>query len=270
GALAYAFGCGKPVISTPFWHAEELLAEGRGILVPFGDTAAIAQETCGLLRDEQRRHALRKKAYLAGREMVWSHVAHLYMASFQRARQARQDEPLRPLAIRTLEEQQSNLPSWRLEHLTRITDSTGIFQHSCFSVPDFAHGYCTDDNARALLLTVLLEELGRDTAEVQRAASAYAAFVNAAFNPDLRRFRNFVTFGRQWTEKAGSDDSHGRALWALGTCVGRSRQRHLQHWAVRMFGQALPAIEETTSPRGWAFTLLGIHEYFRKLSGDRL
>jgi glycosyltransferase involved in cell wall biosynthesis len=269
GALAYAFGCGKAVIATPFWHAEELLADGRGILVPFGDSAAIGQEICGLLRDEPRRHAMRKKAYLVGREMVWNHIAHLYMGSFQRARQSRQDEPLRPLAIRTLEEQQANLPSWRLEHLMRITDSAGIFQHSCYSVPNFVHGYCTDDNARALLLTVLLEELGRDTPEVQRAASAYAAFVNAALNPARRRFRNFMSFDRRWQEKIGSDDCHGRALWALGVCVGRSRQRHLQCWAVQLFGQALPAIEETASPRGWAFTLLGIQEYFRRLSGDR-
>ena len=213
GALAYAFGCGKAVISTPFWHAEELLADGRGILVPFGDSAAIAREICGLLRDESRRHAMRKKAYLLGREMVWSQVAHQYMESFQRARQSRQDEPLRPLVIRTLEEQQTNLPDWRLEHLLRMTDHAGIYQHACYSLPDYAHGYCIDDNARALLLTVLLEDLGRDTPEVQRAASAYAAFVNAAFNPAQRRFRNFLNFDRRWQDKVGSDDCHGRALW---------------------------------------------------------
>jgi glycosyltransferase involved in cell wall biosynthesis len=270
GALAYAFGCGKAVISTPFWHAEELLADGRGILVPFGDSAAIAREICGLLRDESRRHAMRKKAYLLGREMVWSQVAHQYMETFQRARQSRQDEPLRPLVIRTLEEQQTNLPDWRLEHLLRMTDHAGIYQHACYSLPDYAHGYCIDDNARALLLTVLLEDLGRDTPEVQRAASAYAAFVNAAFNPARKRFRNFLNFDRRWQDKVGSDDCHGRALWALGACVGRSRQRHLQCWAVPLFGQALPAIEETTSPRAWAFALVGINEYFRRLSGDRL
>jgi glycosyltransferase involved in cell wall biosynthesis len=270
GALAYAFGCGKAVISTPYWHAEELLANGAGIVVPFADSNAISQEICGLLRDDTRRHAIRKKAYLVGREMVWNQVAHLYMQSFQRARQSRQDEPLRPLAIPTLEERQSNLPDWRLDHLLRITDSAGIFQHSFYSVPDFVHGYCTDDNARALILTVLLEELGRDTPQVRGASSAYAAAINAAFNPAKKRFRNFLGFDRRWLEEVGSDDSQGRALWALGTCVGRWQKRHMQCWAVQMFEQALPAMLELSWPRSWAFALLGIHEYNRRLSGDRL
>jgi glycosyltransferase involved in cell wall biosynthesis len=270
GTLAYSFGCGKAVISTPYWHAEELLAEGRGILVPFGDPDAIGHEICGLLRDETRRHAMRKKAYLLGREMIWSYVAHLYMESFQHARGSRRDTPFKPLAMRTLEEQQSELPDLRLDHLWRMTDNTGMLQHACYTIPNFTEGYCTDDNARALLLAVLLEQLGFESPEVYRAAATYAAFVHAAFNPANRRFRNFMTFDRCWLEEVGSDDCHGRALWALGACVGRSKRRQFQSWAVQTFDQALPAIVETGSPRGWAFTLLGIHEYFRRLSGDRL
>jgi hypothetical protein len=269
GTLAYAFGCGKAVISTPYWHAEELLADDRGCLVPFGDSEAIARAMVELLRDEPRRHAMRKRAYLLGREMVWNQVAHLYLDSFQRARQSRQDVYIRPLVIGTLEEHWPRLPELRLEHLLRMTDSTGMFQHACYSIPNFSEGYCTDDNARALLLTVLLEELGRYGPEVGRAASTYAAFVDAAFNRDRRRFRNFMSFDRRWLEEVGSDDAHGRALWALGSCVGRSKQRRLQSWAVQLFERALPAIVETPSVRGWAFTLLGIEEYFRRLSGDR-
>ncbi len=271
GTLAYAFGSGKAIISTPYWHAEELLAEGRGVLVPFGDAKAIGREICGLLRDETRRHAMRKKAYLLGREMVWSQVAHHYVESFQRARQSCRDLPYRaPLIIRTLEEQQAELPIWRLDHLLRLTDATGIIQHACYTIPEFAHGYCTDDNARALLLTILLEEMGLDSPEVQRAALTYAAFINAAFNPERNRFRNFLSFQRTWLEEVGSGDCHGRALWALGVCVGRSRQVHFQCWAVQTFERALPAIAEMSSPRAWAFTLMGIHEYFRRLTGDRL
>jgi glycosyltransferase involved in cell wall biosynthesis len=269
GTLAYAFGCGKAVISTPYWHAEELLADDRGCLVPFGDSAAIARAMCDLLRDEPRRHAVRKRAYLLGREMVWNNVAHLYLDSFHRARQSRQDVYIRPLVIRTLEDHWSRLPDLRLEHLLRMTDSTGMMQHACHSIPNFAEGYCTDDNARALHLTVLLQELGRHGPDVQRAASTYAAFINAAFNQDRRRFRNFMSFERRWLEEVGSDDAHGRALWALGACVGRSKQRRLQAWAVQLFDRALPSIIETPSPRGWAFALLGIDQYFRRLSGDR-
>jgi glycosyltransferase involved in cell wall biosynthesis len=270
GTLAYAFGCGKAVISTPYWHAEELLADGRGILVPFGDSEAIAREICGLLRDETHRHAMRKKAYLLGREMIWSQVARGYEDSFQRARQGRQDGRAKPLAIRTLEERQTELPDWRLDHLLHMTDSTGMLQHATYSIPNFAEGYCTDDNARALLLTVLLENLGLDSTQVHHAASSYAAFVNAAFNPARGRFRNFLNFERHWLEEAGSEDSHGRALWALGACVGRSQRRHFQCWAAQLLEQALPAVTETTFARPWAFSLLGIHEYLRRLSGDRL
>jgi hypothetical protein len=270
GTLAYAFGCGKAVVSTPYWHAEELLADGRGILVPFADSAAIAREIRGLFQDEQRRHAMRKKAYLLGRDMIWSRVAQLYLETFQRARHGLADRPYRPLAVRTLADQQSDLPDWRLDHLWQLTDRIGIYQHACYCVPNYIEGYCSDDNARALLLTVLLGDLGQDSPDIQQASVTYAAFLFAAFNPARKRFRNFLTFDRHWPEEIGSDDCHGRALWALGACVGRSRQRHLQSWAVHAFDMALPAIVETTSPRGWAFALLGIHEYLSRLGGDRL
>src|SRR5260370_24047577 len=180
---------------------------------------------------------MRTKAYLWGREMIWRHVAPLYMGSFQRSRQGRQGAKVKPLAIQTLEERRAELPDWRLDHLLRMTDSTGMFQHASVGVPNFAEGYCTDDNARALLLTVLLENLGLDSTEVHQAASSYAAFINAAFNPARGRFRNFMNFERHWLEEAGSDDSHGRALWALGACVGRSQRRHFQCWAALLLEQ---------------------------------
>jgi glycosyltransferase involved in cell wall biosynthesis len=269
GTLAYAFGCGQAVISTPYWHAEELLADNRGLLVPFADSAAIAREICGLLRDEPRRHAMRKRAYLLGREMIWSHVALLYMESFQRVRRSRIELPIKPLAIPTLEERPWELPRWRLDHLLRMTDSTGMFQHACFALPIFAEGYCTDDNARALLLTVLLAEIGQDSPELQQAGTTYAAFLNSAFDWEKRRFRNFLGFDRRWLEQVGSDDCFGRAMWAMGACIGRSKRLNLPSWAVQTFDRALPTCTELTSPRAWASTLLGAHEYCRRLSGDR-
>jgi len=270
GTLAYAFGCGKAVISTPYWHAEELLADGRGILVPFRDPDALAEAVLSLLRDEAGRHAMRKRAYLLGREMVWSHVAHLYMESFQRARRARLERPIRPLAMRTLEERRLELPALRLDHLLRMTDSTGLLQHATYSIPNFEEGYCTDDNARALVLCTLLEELGQDTAEIRTAASRYAAFLQFAFDRQRRRFHNFLGFDRQWRDEVGSEDCLGRAVWALGMCVGRSERRDRQCWAAQLFDQAIPALGETTSPRAWALALLGIHEYLRRFSGDRV
>jgi glycosyltransferase involved in cell wall biosynthesis len=269
GTLAYAFGCGQAVISTPYWHAEELLADDRGVLVPFADSAAIGRGIISLLKDDPRRQAMRERAYTLGREMTWTHVAELYVKSFQDARRSR-DHVAKPLAVRTLDEQPLDLPRMNLDHMLRMSDSTGILQHACYSIPNNHEGYCTDDNARALVLTVLLEELGTDSPEVQQAASTYAAFLNYAFNPESCRFRNFMSFDRHWMEEDGSDDSQGRAIWALGTCIGRSRRRSFQSWAMQLFQKALPACASTTSPRTWALSLIGIHEYLRRLSGDRL
>ena len=269
GTLAYAFGCGKAVVSTPYWHAEELLADGRGILVPFADSGALAQEICELLRDETRRHAMRKKAYLMGRDMIWSQVAHQYVDSFQRARRSRLHLPFRPLAVRTLAEEPMDLPGWRLDHLARMTDSAGILQHAAYTLPNFAEGYCTDDNARALLVTIQLDQLGLSRPQVQRMTSTYAAFLNYAYNRERGRFRNFMGFDRRWREEVGSDDCHGRALWVLGACVRRSSRGDLQFWASQLFEQALPGILETHSPRAWAFALLGICHYLERLSGAR-
>ncbi len=269
GTLAYSFGCGKAVVSTPYWYAEELLADGRGVLVPFGDSSALAKEICALLRDEPRRHSMRKKAYMMGREMIWSHVAHLYMESFQRARRSRLDMPYKPLAVRTLAEQPMDLPGWRLDHLVRMTDSAGMLQHATSTIPNFSEGYCTDDNARALLLTVLLEQLGQSSPHVHRLATTYAAFLNYAFDRTRNRFRNFLGFDRTWLEKVGSDDSHGRALWVLGVSVARSRRRDLQLWASQLFDLALPTLTETTSPRAWAFGIIGVCQYLQRFSGAR-
>jgi glycosyltransferase involved in cell wall biosynthesis len=270
GTLAYSFGCGKAIVSTPYWHAEELLADGRGVLVPFADPPALAREVCGLLGDEARRAAMCEQAYRLGREMIWERSAEKYLESFQRTRLGRQDQPFRPLAVRTLEEQKAELPDWRLDHLSRMTDGTGLLQHATHTVPNFGEGYCTDDNARALLLTVLLEELGRGGPQVHRLATTYAAFLQAAFDRKQRRFRNFLGFDRRWLEEVGSEDSHGRAVWALGACVGRSRRADLPVWAASHFELALPTILETTSPRSWAFGLLGVQEYLRRFGGDRL
>jgi glycosyltransferase involved in cell wall biosynthesis len=270
GTLAYAFGSGKAVISTPYWHAEELLADNRGILVPFGDSAAMQEAIIGLLEDDTRRHAMRKRAYLMGREMTWSKAAQSYMRSFEMARHNPTRQLLRRLEVRTLDEERLELPDLRLDHLRRMSDSTGIYQHAIYSLPDFHHGYCTDDNARALITTVLLQELEVEGPELHRMAETYASFMHFAFDPDSKHFRNFMAYDRRWLETQGSEDSQGRAIWALGTCAGRSKHKHLQAWAVQMFERALPTILEARSPRTWAYALLGICEYFRRLSGDRV
>jgi glycosyltransferase involved in cell wall biosynthesis len=268
GALAYAFGAGKAVVSTPYWHAAELLADGRGMLVPFGDAPAIAEAVTGLLRDDSRRHAMRKQAYRLGRDMIWSNTAQLYMRSFEQARVEGSALSRKTFATKTLDQQPRALPRLRLDHLLRMTDSTGLFQHAVFTVPNFSEGYCTDDNARAFILTVLLDEMEEDPGIVRALTTTYAAFLNHAFNPKTRRFHNQMSFDRRWLDKERSEDSHARALWALGTGAGRSPYRSFQMMSGQLFALALPSVTAFTSPRAWAFSLLGIHEYLQRLSGD--
>jgi len=269
GTLAYTFGAGKAVISTPYWHAAELLADDRGILVPFGDAPAIASEVVALLGDDTRRHAMRINAYKIGRDMTWSNVAQKYMQSFEKARIESAVLSRKSFATKTLDDAPRQLPELKLDHLSRMTDSTGIFQHAIFNVPNFSEGYCTDDNARAFILTVLVDELNVDSEHVQTMAATYAAFLQYAFNPDKKRFHNHMSFDRRWVDGQGSEDCHARAIWALGLGVGRSPHRSFQVMAGQLFAQALPALTRFTSPRAWAFGLIGIHEYLRRLSGDR-
>jgi glycosyltransferase involved in cell wall biosynthesis len=270
GTLAYAFGAGKAVVSTPYWHAAELLADDRGVLVPFSDAPAIAREVIALLRDDTRRHAIRKNAYRIGRDMVWSSTAQMYMRSFECARLEAAAVSRKSLRAKTLDQKPRELPKMKLSHLSRMTDSTGVFQHAIFSVPNFSEGYCTDDNARAFVLSVLLGELGEDPEGARTLATTSAAFLYHAFDPKTQRFHNHMSFERTWLDQQGSEDCQGRALWALGIGVGRSPFRSFQMMAGQLFALALPALTEFSSPRAWAFGLIGIHEYLRRLSGDSL
>ena len=269
GTLAYAFGAGNAVVSTPYWHAAELLTAERGKLVPFRDAKAIAVAVVELLRDEALRHSMRKNAYKLGRDMVWSRVAQLYVKSFEQARLDHSFVGRKSSPIKTLDEQPGQLPEMKLDHLFRMSDSTGIFQHASFTVPNFAEGYCTDDNARALVLALRLQKLGHGSPRLGAQAATYAAFLNHAFDRKRGRFRNFMSFDRHWLEEVGSEDCQGHALWALGLCVSQSGQGSFQMLAAELFELALPVAADFMSPRAVAFTLIGIDEYLRRFSGDR-
>jgi len=269
GTLAYAFGAGNAVVSTPYWHASELLTAERGKLVPFRNANAIAVAVVELLRDEALRHSMRKNAYKLGRDMVWNRVAQLYVKSFEQARHDHSFVGRKSSPIKTLDEQPGQLPEMKLDHLFRMSDSTGIFQHASFTVPNFAEGYCTDDNARALVLALMLQKLGHGSPRLGAQAASYAAFLNHAFDRKHGRFRNFMSFDRHWLEEVGSEDCQGHALWALGLCVSQAGQGSFQMLAAELFEQALPVAAEFMSPRALAFTLIGIDEYLRRFGGDR-
>ena len=270
GTLARALSAGKAIISTPYLHAIELLANDRGVFVPFDDPKAIADRTMDLLRNETGRHAMRKRAYLHARTMVWNRVAQEYMKSFERVYNERLRNPRATFCAQNTEKMLNRLPPVKLDHLNRMTDATGIVEHAVFVVPNYPEGYTTDDNARALIVSVLLEHLGiavpTGSADL---ASRYLAFLWLAFDPATNRFRNCLSYERQWQEPGGSEDSHGRALWGLGTVLGRSREKGLRGAAGRLFELAVPAAVNFKSPRACAFALLGLHEYLDSFPGDR-
>jgi glycosyltransferase involved in cell wall biosynthesis len=267
GTLAYTVGAGKAVISTPYWYAEEMLADGRGMLVPFHDPAAIAERVLELLDNEAERHAMRKRAYMLGREMTWARVAERYMETFRRTRDEHHLGSRTLRTVRRRYERVIDLPPQRLDHLRQMTDDTGMLQHAVLTVPNYNEGYTTDDNARALIAAVLLDGFG--TPEAEALASRYMAFLWHAFNQEQGRFRNFMSYDRRWQEEVGSEDSHARSLWALGTVLGRSYNQSLLGIAGMLFERALPATLAFEHPRPWAFALRGIHEYLQNFSGGR-
>jgi hypothetical protein len=270
GTLAYTVGAGKAVVSTPYWYAEEMLADDRGLLAPFKSPDALAERVNRMLDEEAQRHAMRKRCYQLGRQMVWREVANRYMDAFERARDEGFKRVVRVATLQAWAKRSRELPLLNLAHLRRLTDDTGLIQHATFSVPNYAEGYCTDDNARALALCVLLQELGdRPGAEAAALQHRYLAFLLHAFNGEAGRFRNFMAYDRRWLEEAGSDDSQGRALWALGTAAGRCRDESVRGLACRLFEDTLPAMDAIGSPRAWAFGLLGIMEFMRRFYGHR-
>ena len=279
GTLAYALGAGKAIISTPYWYATELLDDRRGALVPFQNPDAIAQKTIELLDTPAIRHAMRKRAYLFARQMIWKRVAQGYMESFARVRSDRMENPQAQLLARVTHKPLNQLPELNVNHVNALTDDTGMLQHAIFTVPNRGEGYSTDDNARALIFTVVLDQLGRDQPGMDCLgkaesvnpdwASRYLAFLEHAFDAKKKRFRNFLGYDRRWVEDQGSEDSHGRALWALGTVLARSANHGLRGAAGRLFEFSLPAAVEFHSPRACAYTMLGIQEYLHSYPGDR-
>lgn len=273
GTLAYSFGMGRAVVSTPYWHARELLADGRGVLVPFNDASSLGREISGLLTDDPRRDRMRARAYDFSRSMTWEQTAARYVGVFAKVAG---ESPSSAGALRRVTPLITNPPPRvSLGHFELMCDDTGLLQHAIHSVPDRKHGYCVDDNARALLVASALHTPGEQPMTDARTA-CFAAFVQHAWNDDRKRFRNFMSYDRRWLEEVGSEDSHGRSIWALGECARSDSNPARRRWAGALFLQAVWATEEFVSPRAWSFTLLGLNAYLKssapdsRLSGLRL
>ena len=260
GTLAYALGLGKAIVSTPYWYAEELLADGRGELVPFGDTGALAQSVSELLGNPERYGRLRRRAYAYSRAMTWPRVAERYVAGVHAKK---------PRRIHEAEEIEA--PPLNLGHLRALSDDTGVFQHATFTLPNRHEGYTTDDNARALMVSVMAERLGLGVAaELRPLTRTYLAFLWYAFDHAPGgggRFCNFMGFDRGWLEAIGSENSHARALRALAA-LQDYEDEGLREAAFELFRRALPAAHEFRSPRAAALTLLAFREGFTPSEED--
>ena len=250
GTLSYAIALGKPVVSTPYWHAAELLANGVGLLVPFGDSRRFAEEIITLLDNPARLSEMGNRAYGIGRTMLWSALAEAYVAVCDEALRKR---PVRLQRVQRATERLAAQP--RLEAIERMTDETGMIQHSNYAVPDRNHGYCVDDNCRALMLMHRFG--GADEVRADQLATIYGAFVQHAWNGERGRFRNFMGFDRQWLEAEGSEDSFGRSLWAIAATAAEARNPNMRRWALNLFDQVAPHSLTLVSLRTWAFGLLG-------------
>ena len=261
GTLSYAIGVGKAVVSTPYVHATEILADGHGVLVDFGDSAGFAREITGLLGSARNRDRLQQRAYARGRTMIWDRLAEAAMAEIDAmVAQA-------PRRLAGAPGETAILPA-DLSAVERMSDATGMLQHAIYSVPDRRHGYCIDDNARALILVSHMDAL--DEAVRDKWTSVYASFVQYAWNGETRRFRNFMNYDRTWCEDAGSEDSNGRAIWALGvTALEAGLQKH-RDWAAMMFDTTASLAFELGSPRARAFAMLGAASMLKAHPGHEL
>ncbi|MFC1798909.1 glycosyltransferase family 4 protein [Thermodesulfobacteriota bacterium] len=271
GTLAYAMGTGKAVISTPYWYATEMLADDRGRIVPFRNPDAMAEQIIDLLDNDVSRHAMRKKAYMFSRDAVWKEVSRKYLQVFTEVQLSRTRHP-RPRhfyienikAITNFE-----LPEIKLDHLKAFTDDTGILQHANYTIPDRTHGYCTDDNARALLVAAMGQKyLPTNGLGLDCLGGHYLGFLLSAYNKKNGRFRNFMTYSRQWMEEIGSEDVHGRAIWSLGKAVAFLQNPGHLAMSTTLFKRALRVVESFHSPRAIAFCLVGVNAYLDKFSGD--
>ena len=261
GTLAYAVGVGKAVVSTPYVHATEILGDGHGVLVPFGDVSAFAREIDRLLSDDAGRRALSARAYARGRTMTWPRLAEAALAATAEAIASRP----RRLAARA-----SHARALRpdIAAVERMSDSTGMLQHSIYSVPDRRHGYCIDDNARALMLICAMPDL--DPVLRDKWTTIYASFIQYAWNPDQRRYRNFMNFDRTWCEDVGSEDSNGRALWSLGVTARDAQDAKHRDWATMLFDETASLALELGSLRAQAFAMLGAAAMLEARPGHEL
>jgi glycosyltransferase involved in cell wall biosynthesis len=260
GTLAYAIAMGRPVVSTPYWHAVEVVTPEMGRLVQFNDTDGFAGAIAELLSDPDLCNLCSQFAYQQGRRTIWSEFANHHIELFEVAM-----EESRALNV-TIHPGTVLRPD--LGAVMRLSDECGIIQFSQFSVPDWKSGYCVDDVARALLLLVRMRAVEPPTEWVERQQYRYASFLRAAWNPATGRFHNFMSFDRVWLDKSGSDDSNGRAFWAIAECAAFAGDPGIRTWARDFLAEIHPPLARLESPRTRAYMMLGAGAWLQAARGS--
>lgn len=267
GTLAYAFACGKPIVSTPYWHAEELLADDHGILTAFKDAKALGDALDLLLSNPSRRLEMAQRAYAAGREATWPNVGLQYLNSFEQARVESRSSSVGYHLSKAMGGEVIDKSRVSLSHLATMTDDTGLVQHAVGPVPNRHEGYSVDDNARALIICARLKRLGVANKVLDRMSSTYLSFLHHSLNPESNRFRNFMAYDRRWLEEVGSEDSHGRCIWGLGEWVTSAGSIEMRSVALALLEKAMPQVASLSSPRAWVYSMLGLFSEACPISG---
>ena len=269
GTLSYAVACGKAIISTPYWHAVELLDKGRGIMVPFEDVKATSKAIKDLLKNEIRRDKIRRKAHKYGRKMIWSEVASSYVDSFKMIASKYRSGKRKKISVKKdMRIKVQDLPEINLDHLNNLTDDTGIFQHSKYSIPNRQYGYTTDDNARAAIVALKMCTFFKNTCVLPMLVK-YLSFLSDSYEPKKEIVRNYLSFDRKWHKSKTSEDSHGRLIWALGNIVYQLPEEEIGHFAIELLHNSLKKVHLFSSPRAWAFSVMGIIKYLNQYPGDK-
>jgi len=262
GTLTYAMGSGCVVVSTPYWHAAELLTENKGCLFDFKDNVGLAKVLNGLLDKPELINTIQQKAVTYGQDIIWPKIGQRYLKlAGQLIFGPAKLEPKKETGIDLL-----LLPPFSLAHIKRLTDDTGIIQHAKFGIPNLKEGYCLDDNARALLMVCMAYKQKKNTLALEL-MPVYLSYIHYMQNKD-GTFRNFLSFNRNFLDEVGSEDSFGRTIWVLGYLMGNAPNDAYYQTARLVFFDASPNFEKLKSIRGIANTIIGICYYLKTNPSD--
>lgn len=266
GTLIYTMGAAKPIISTPFWYATEMLADNRGMLFDFNNSVQLSERITELLDDKSKRTTIAKNAFALAEKCYWPNIGKKYIRLLKDV-VAENDILAAAYEVAAGDESQFSLPPINLLQLRVLTDYTGILQHAKYNIPDRSHGYCIDDNARSLILSVMLQNEVQNVDETNQLTSVYLSFIDFAYNETNGKFRNFMNYERHWLDDEGSEDSAGRTMWALGYTAASTNVGNFYHHSNHLFHKGLKEINHITHPRALAYLVLGL-AYHAQVHGE--